>query len=109
MISSAQINGHTKLQATELFERAKRQTGSKMLAYERVADAIGVSPGWFRKYVKGYEAKEPKASVYENIRAHYEAFCIRVEQENERDEQRLQALRSDRRARGEAIDQKTDC
>lgn len=108
MISSAQINGHTKLQATELFERAKRQTGSKMLAYERVASAIGVSPGWFRKYVKGYEAKEPKASVYENIRANYEAFCNRVEQENKNDELRLHSLRRGPNARGEAIGEKID-
>lgn len=103
MISSAQINGHTRLQATELFESAKRKLGSKMLAYERVASAIGVSPGWFRKYVKGYEAKEPKASVYENIRAHYSAFCERIEQENEQDELRLHALRRELNARTEGI------
>ena len=106
MITSAQINGHTKLQATELFESAKRSTGSKMLAYAAVASAIGVSPGWFRKYVRGYEAKEPKATVYENIRANYEAFCNRVEQENEKDELRLQALRRGPNARTEITTEK---
>jgi len=112
MISSAQINDHTKLQASALFERAKIQTGSKMLAYRSVAKAIGVHHEWFRKYLRGYEgqgAKEPKATVYENIRAAYADFCNRVEQENREDEQRLQALRSDRRARGESISQQTDC
>lgn len=109
MISSAQINGHAKLEAGELFDNARKKSGSKMLAYAEIASAIGVSPGWFRKYINGYEAKEPKATVYENIRAAYADFCNRVEQENREDEQRLQALRSDRRARGESISQQTDC
>ena len=111
MISSAQINDHTKLQASALFERAKIQTGSKMLAYRSVAKAIGVHHEWFRKYLRGYEgqgAKEPKATVYENIRANYEAFCNRVEQENEKDELRLQALRRGPNARTEGISEKSD-
>lgn len=108
MISSAQINGHTKLQASALFESAKRQTGSKMLAYRVVAKAIGVHHEWFRKYLKGYEAKEPKATVYENIRANYEAFCDRVEQENQNDEMRLQALRRGPYARSESTFEKND-
>jgi hypothetical protein len=64
-----------------------------MTAYEQVARNVGASSGWIRKFVRGYEAKEPRASLYENIRAHYEAFCDRVEQDNRADEIRLHALR----------------
>lgn len=106
MISTAQVTGIARTQASELFEDAKRKTGSKMIAYENVAKAVGVSPGWFRKFVKGYEAKEPKASVYENILANYEAFCKRVETENTIDEQRLYSLRRGRlNARTESVDE----
>jgi len=64
-----------------------------MNAYAEVAKSIGVSAGWFRKYVRGYEAKEPRETVYENIKAAYEEFCMRIEKENEVDELRLQSLR----------------
>ncbi|MBR0868913.1 hypothetical protein JQ633_00975 [Bradyrhizobium tropiciagri] len=63
-----------------------------MAAYKAVAAAVGASPGWLRKLIKGYEAKEPRATIYENIRAQYEALCSRVEQENELDEARLRLL-----------------
>jgi hypothetical protein len=92
MISSATITNLTRSRANALVERAERQTGSRMAAYEMVAQTVGVSPGWLRKLIKGYEAKEPRATIYENIRAHYEAFCNRVEQENKIDEARLRLL-----------------
>jgi hypothetical protein len=92
MITSAAITNLTRSRANALVERAERQTGSRMAAYEMVAQTIGASPGWLRKLIKGYEAKEPRATLYENIRANYEAFCNRVEQENEIDEARLRLL-----------------
>lgn len=92
MISSATIS-LTRAQATELVARAERNTGSRMAAYEQVARTVGASSGWIRKFVRGYEAKEPRATLYENIRASYEALCARVEQENRADELRLMALR----------------
>lgn len=93
MISSAATISITRAQANELVARAERATGSRMEAYAQVARTVGTSTGWIRKFVKGYEAKEPRASLYENIRAHYAAFCERVEQDNRADEIRLQALR----------------
>lgn len=92
MISSATITSLTRDRASALVERAERKTGSRMSAYETVAQSIGVSPGWLRKLIKGYEAKEPRATIYENIRLSYEAFCNRVEQENQIDEARLRLL-----------------
>jgi hypothetical protein len=93
MINSAATISLTRAQANALVERAERATGSRMAAYEQVAQTVGTSAGWIRKFIKGYEAKEPRATLYENIRASYEAYCNRVEQENEADELRLQALR----------------
>lgn len=91
-MNSASITSLTRSRANALVERAERQTGSRMAAYEMVAQTVGVSPGWLRKLIKGYEAKEPRATIYENIRANYEAFCNRVELENEIDEARLRLL-----------------
>ena len=97
MIGSATIST-TRAQANELVTRAERTTGSRMAAYEQVARTVGASAGWIRKFVRGYEAKEPRATLYENIRANYEALYIRVEQENRADEQRLKALRGPKNA-----------
>jgi hypothetical protein len=94
MISSAATISLTRAQAHALVDRAERATGSRMAAYEQVAQTVGTSAGWIRKFIKGYEAKEPRATLYENIRASYEAYCNRVELENEADELRLQSLRS---------------
>jgi hypothetical protein len=93
MISSAATISLTRAQAHALVDRAERATGSRMAAYEQVAQTVGTSASWIRKFIKGYEAKEPRATLYENIRASYEAYCNRVELENEADELRLQSLR----------------
>lgn len=94
MITTAEITDLTRMRATELVNRAERRSGSRMSAYELVARSVGVSPGWLRRFIKNYEAaREPRATFYENIRANYEAFCNRVEQENELDELRLRSLR----------------
>ena len=92
MITAAAVTGLTRSRAQALVERAERKTGSRMAAYEQVAKSVGTSSGWLRKLICGYEAKEPRATIYENIRAHYEALCSRIEQENEIDEARLRLL-----------------
>lgn len=107
MISSAATVSMTRAQANELVRRAEHNTGSRMAAYEQVARKVGSSAGWIRKFVKGYEAKEPRATLYENIRAHYEALCDRVEQDNRADEQRLHALRGNSNAIAASLDQES--
>jgi hypothetical protein len=37
-----------------LVERAERQTGSRMAAYELVAQMVGRSPEWLRAFARGY-------------------------------------------------------
>jgi hypothetical protein len=88
-------------------ERAERKTGSRMEAYDVVARSVGTSAGWLRKLVRGYEAKEPRATIYENIRAQYEALCHRVEEENEIDEARLRLLAGNPYATSQGIVEET--
>ncbi|HEU4770893.1 MAG TPA: hypothetical protein VFS68_01940 [Candidatus Udaeobacter sp.] len=97
MIGSATIST-TRAQANELVMRAERITGSRMAAYEQVARTVGTSSGWIRKFVRGYEAKEPRATLYENIKASYDALCARIEADNRADELRLKALRGTKNA-----------
>ena len=92
MMTTAAITSLTRARAYALVERAERQTGSRMAAYEMVAQTVGVSSSWLRRLIKGYEETEPRASLFENIRVNYESLCSRVEQENELDEQRLRLL-----------------
>lgn len=109
MITTAQVTDLTRMRATELVSHAARKNGSLMRGYEAVAKAVGVSPGWLRRFIKDYEAaREPRAAFYENIRAHYEAFCNRVEQENQIDEQRLHSLRRGPNASTEGTREKAD-
>lgn len=108
MITTAEITDLTRSRAHELVARAERATGSRMAAYYEVAKLAGTSADWMRKFIKGYEAKEPKATVFENIRVSYEAFCNRVEQENRTDELRLHSLRRGPNARHQGTSEKTE-
>ena len=106
MMSSAAITSLTRSRASILVEHAERKTGSRMRAYEVVSERVGTSAGWLRKLIKGYEAKEPRATIYENIRAQYEALCNRVEQENEIDEARLRLLSGHPHATNKSVNPK---
>lgn len=57
-----------------------------MLAYEIVAQTIGASSEWVRKFVNNSEGKEPKLTLGFNILEIYSRVCNRVEQagDNER-------------------------
>lgn len=57
----------TRQQAATLVEREWRKTRSKMRAYEAVAENIGTSADWIRKFVNGYIEMEPKMTVYKRI------------------------------------------
>jgi len=46
--------------------------------------------------------------LYENIKAHYEALCARIEQDNRDDERRLQALRGSLNAITEGASAESD-
>jgi hypothetical protein len=80
-----------------LVERAERQTGSRMVAYEIVAQTVGTSADWIRKFVNnGSEAKEPKWTVGWNLIEHCNrVLCTRVEQEIDKERSKIATLRKE--------------
>jgi hypothetical protein len=83
-----------RIAAQFLVDRAERQTGSRMVAYEVVAKAAGTSADWIRKFVNGSEAKEPKWTVGWNLIEHCNrVLCTRVEQEIDKERCKAEALK----------------
>lgn len=83
----------TRSVANALVERAERQTGSRMAAYEMVAQTVGTSASWLRKFIKGQEAKEPGWTTGWNILDQYSRICDRVEAEIETERAKTLALK----------------
>jgi hypothetical protein len=83
----------TRQVANALVERAERQTGSRMAAYEMVACTVGTSSSWLRKFINGYDAKEPGWTIGWNILDQYSRICDRVEAEIETERTKTLALK----------------
>lgn len=95
-MSTVDVADVTRGAVAALVEREERRTGSRMTAYHQVAQMVGASPSWIQKFLsRSVEAKEPRLTLFQNIRASYEALCERVEQENRADELRLRCLKGD--------------
>lgn len=95
-MSTAALTTATRSALGALVEREARRTGSRTLAYEIVAQSVGASASWIRKFLaKSEEVKEPRITLFQNIRANYETLCSRVEQENRNDELKLRLLKGD--------------
>jgi sigma54-dependent transcription regulator len=93
MSNAAITSALTRAAANSLVERAERQTGSRMAAYEMVAMTVGTSSEWLRKFIKGRDAKEPGWTAGWNILDQYNRICSRVEQENETERVKILALK----------------
>jgi hypothetical protein len=65
--------------AAALVDREERRTGSRMVAYEIVAQTVGTSSEWIRKFVSTNGAKEPRLTVGMNLIQVYRRVCERVE------------------------------
>jgi len=95
-MSSAALMSTTRSALGALVERETRRTGSRTVAYEIVAQSVGASSSWVRKFLaKSEEVKEPRITLFQNIRASYENLCNRVEQENRNDELRLMLIKGE--------------
>ena len=95
-MSAAALTSITRSALGAMVEREERRTGSRMVAYEVVAQTIGASSSWVRAFLGKSEAvKEPRITLFQNIRASYENLCNRVEQENRHDEHRLRLIKGD--------------
>jgi len=94
----------TRSVANALVERAERQTGSRMAAYEMVAATVGTSASWLRKFIKGDESKEPGWTTGWNILDQYSRICDRVEAEIETERARILALKEKIDAANSTVD-----
>lgn len=92
-MSTVQSPAFTRSVANALVERAERQTGSRMAAYEMVAQTVGTSASWLRKFIKGHEIKEPGWTTGWNILDQYSRICDRVEAEIETERAKILALK----------------
>jgi hypothetical protein len=103
-MSSAALISTTRSMASELVRREAYRSGSRTVAYDKVAQAVGVSSSWLRKFLADSgEAKEPRLTLFHNIRAAYDQLCLRVELENEMDALRMRALKRKSHAVTEGI------
>ena len=93
MMNTAPTTAFTRQVANALVERAERQTGSRMAAYEIVAQTVGTSSSWLRKFIAGREAKEPGWTTGWNILDQYSRICDRVEAEIETERAKILALK----------------
>jgi hypothetical protein len=95
-MSAAALTSITRSALGALVEREERRSGSRMVAYEIVAQTIGASASWVRAFLgKSEGVKEPRITLFQNIRASYENLCNRVEQENRHDEHRLRLIKGE--------------
>jgi hypothetical protein len=67
-----------------LVRREERNTGSRMVAYDRVSQMIGMSSEWVRAFAAG-RLKEPGLTVGFNLMMIYRNVCERVEQAAEQE------------------------
>jgi hypothetical protein len=95
-MSAAALTSLTRSALGALVEYEERRSGSRMIAYGIVAKKIGVSSSWIRAFLGRSEGvKEPRITLFQNIRASYENLCRRVEQENREDEHRLRLIKGE--------------
>ena len=79
--------GLTRSVAAALVDREERRTGSRMVAYEVVAQSVGTSSTWLRSFLSTNGAKEPRLTVGLNLIQAYRRICERVEQAGDRERQ----------------------
>lgn len=95
-MSPAALTSFTRSALGALVEREERRVGSRTVAYEVVAQSVGVSASWIKKFLsRSHEVKEPRITLFHNIRAAYDQLCERVELENRQYEHRLRVLKGE--------------
>lgn len=94
-MNAATLTDATRSALGLLIEREERRTGSRDVAFEVVAQTVGASSSWLKKFLGRHaEVKEPRITLFLNIRSAYDSLCTRIEQENRLEEARIAALRS---------------
>ncbi len=95
-MSSASLTDATRSALGILVEREERRTGSRDVAFEMVAQTVGASSSWLKKFLSRHsEVKEPRITLFLNIRQAYENVCNRVEQEHQNELLKIKLLRDE--------------
>lgn len=93
-MSSIALTSTTRSALRIMVEKEARRVGSRTVAYEHVAQMIGASSSWVKKFLADTgEVSEPRITLFQNIRDAYNNICERIEADNRADEQRWQTLR----------------
>lgn len=95
-MSSAALTSATREALNELVNTEYARLGKRYEAYEKVAEKVGSSSSWVRKFLAdSHEVKEPRLTLFLNIRAAYDNLVERIELENRAKEMRLLALKGE--------------
>lgn len=71
-VATSTLVAEARRAAAALVDREEVTTGSRLVAYERVAQLTGASSQWIRKFVNNYpEAKTPTFVTGHNLLALY--------------------------------------
>lgn len=95
-MSTVEYTSATKSALRAMLEVEARRSGSRTLAYEKVAKTIGASSSWIRKYLT-YDDRvaEPRVSLFQSISKAYDIICSRVELERDIERAKLNAIRDE--------------
>jgi hypothetical protein len=66
--------------------------GSRMLAYEKVAAAAGVSASWVRKFITVDDTAEPRWSVGCALARYYESICDDLDQRADAERKQIKKI-----------------
>ncbi len=109
MSSAATITNATRSALGLMVEREERRVGSRDVAYEIVAQTVGASSSWIKKFLsRSVEVKEPRITLFMNIRDAYENVCNRVEQERANELLKISKLRGELDAVTQGFDRLVD-
>lgn len=91
-MSTAAIVDLTRGMASALVDRAERDTCSRMLAYQRVAGAVGVSASWIRKFIAGNADAKRVSLVTGFAIIEHRRLCARIEAEAATEREKHEAI-----------------
>lgn len=93
-MSATALTSATRSALGLMVDKEARRVGSRMLAYDRVANTIGASSSWLKKFLADSgEVSEPRINLFLKIKEAYNDACERVEADNRDDEARLRDLK----------------
>lgn len=109
MNSAANITNATRSALGLMVEWEERRAGSRDVAYEVVARSVGSSSSWIKKFLSRHtEVKEPRITLFVNIREAYGIVCARVEQEQANELLKISKLKGELDAATQGFDRLVD-